>query len=116
MIPWEGKNILGVSGSIASYKIPILLMLLLGMQLEIKVLMSPSAKKFVRKNTLATLSKVPVWDSFRYGDRNWNNYVNLAFGQMHFLSLLLRPIFFAPAMDLDIYLASHYKREYRETP
>lgn len=122
------KIILGISGSIAAYKIPGLLRLLLDLRAELRILMSPSSKQFVTKDTLAALSKVSVWDSFRDGDHNWNNYVNLSvwadallmapvtantlakmsFG--HCDNILLAtylsarcPVFFAPAMDLDMY-------------
>jgi phosphopantothenoylcysteine decarboxylase/phosphopantothenate--cysteine ligase len=73
----EGKKILiGVTGSIAAYKIPILVRLLVKQGVEVKVVMTDSAKDFVSKLTLSTLSKSPVLDTL-FDEASWANHVML---------------------------------------
>ncbi len=122
------KIVLGVSGSIAAYKAALLTRLLVKEGAEVKVIMTPSAHDFITPLTLATLSKNPVWSSFtKDNSGEWNNHVELGLwadaiviapasantlGKMaHGLcdNLLLAtylsaqcPVFFAPAMDLDM--------------
>lgn len=122
------KIIVGVSGSIAAYKSAILVRLLVKAGAEVKVIMTPSAKDFVTPLTLSTLSKNPVLSEFVNDEQgSWNNHVNLGLwadalviapasantlGKMAnglcdnllvgvYLSARC-PIFFAPAMDLDM--------------
>ena len=127
----KGKKVLlGVTGSIAAYKTAILVRLLVKAGAEVKVIMTPSAVDFITPLTLATLSKNPVgvnyfnpdngvWDSHvSYG--LWADVMIVAPATADTLSkmahgicdnLLLAtylsarcPVFFAPAMDLDMYL------------
>lgn len=125
----EGKNILiGISGGIAAYKIPILVRLFVKEKANVKVVMTPDAKEFVTTLTLSTLSKNPVYDEFKTIDNQWVNHIDLAMWADVFViapttantlakmatgicdNLLLAiyfsakcPVFFAPAMDLDMY-------------
>jgi phosphopantothenoylcysteine decarboxylase / phosphopantothenate---cysteine ligase len=123
------KILLGVSGSIAAYKSALLIRLLIKEGAEVQVIMTDSAKDFITPLTLATLSKNPVLSSFTKGDSGeWNNHVELGLwadvmviapASAHTLAkcangiadnLLIAtyfsarcPVFFAPAMDLDMY-------------
>ncbi len=127
----KGKKILlGVTGSIAAYKTAILVRLLVKAGAEVKVIMTPSAVDFITPLTLATLSKNPVGVNYFNPDNGvWNSHVEyglwadvmiVAPASANTLSkmahgicdnLLLAtylsarcPVFFAPAMDLDMYI------------
>ncbi len=127
----EGKKILlGISGSIAAYKCAALTRLFVKAGAEVKVLMTESATAFVSPLTLATLSKNPVHSQFIKNEQGeWTNHVELGLWadlmiiapcsantlakMAHGIcdNLLLAtylsakcPVFFAPAMDLDMYL------------
>ena len=71
----NGKKILlGITGSIAAYKAPVLLRQLVKASAEVKVIMTPAATDFVSKLVLATLSKHEVLiDLFR--EDMWANHV-----------------------------------------
>lgn len=127
----KGKKILlGVSGGIAAYKTAHLVRLFIKADAVVKVIMTPSAQSFVTPLTLSTLSKNPVLTDFLANDNTgvWNNHVELGLwadvmivapttastlskmvsGQADNLLLTTYlsakcPIFFAPAMDLDMY-------------
>ena len=125
----RGKNILiGVTAGIAAYKIPHLVRLLVKEQASVKVIMTPDAEAFVTLLTLSVLSKHPVYTTFESEDHQWHSHVALAQwadvlviapATANTLSkmahggcdnLLLAtylsakcPVFFAPAMDLDMY-------------
>ena len=126
----KNKHILiGVSGSIAAYKVPLLVRLLKKSGAEVKVVLTPSAKDFVTPVTLSTLSENPVYSDFVLNDEGeWSNHVDLALWADLILiapasantlakmeqgicdNLLLAiylsaksPIAIAPAMDLDMY-------------
>ncbi len=128
----SGKKILlGVSGGIAAYKTASLVRLFIKAGAHVQVIMTPASKDFVTPLTLSTLSKNPVHSSFfNEEDENavWNNHVDLALWADLFLiapatantlskmvsgnsdNLLLAaylsakcPVYFAPAMDLDMY-------------
>ena len=128
----SGKNILlGITGGIAAYKTTFLVRLLIKAGANVKVILTSSASSFVSPLTLATLSKNPVLTSFVHEDNegvSWNNHVELGLwadlmivapATANTLSkmangtcdnLLLAcylsakcPVFFAPAMDLDMY-------------
>lgn len=126
----KNKNILiGVSGSIAAYKIAILVRLLVKEQANVKVIMTEAAKTFIAPLTLSTLSKNPVLSSFAADETGqWNNHVELGLwadvlliapASAHTIAkcangicdnLLVATylsarckVFFAPAMDLDMY-------------
>ena len=72
-----GKKILiAVTGSIAAYKIPVLVRLLVKKGADVKTIMTPAATDFVSRLTLSTLSKNPVLvDLFDEG--TWANHVML---------------------------------------
>lgn len=123
------KILLGVTGSIAAYKAALLIRLLVKEGAEVKVIMSPSAKEFISPLTLATLAKNPVLTEFTDGTNGeWNNHVELGLWADAFViapatastlgkcangiadNLLTATylsarcsVFFAPAMDLDMY-------------
>ena len=127
----SGKKILlGVTGSIAAYKSANLVRLLIKLDCQIKVVMTPSAKDFVTPLTLSTLSKNPVLSTFTTDEEDelWNNHVELGLWADLFLicpatantlskmsngncdNLLIATylsakckVYFAPAMDLDMY-------------
>jgi phosphopantothenoylcysteine decarboxylase/phosphopantothenate--cysteine ligase len=126
----KGKKIVvGITGSIAAYKIPLLVRLLIKEGSEIRVIMTPSAKDFVTPLTLSTLSQhAVIVDPFKADNGEWNNHVELGqwadamifapvtantLGKMAngiadnfvvtaYLSAKC-PVFIAPAMDLDMY-------------
>lgn len=73
----KGKKILlGITGSIAAYKTPILVRLLIKAGAEVKVITTPSAKDFVSTLTLSTLSKKEVLSELSDKD-SWANHVSL---------------------------------------
>ena len=126
------KNVLlGITAGIAAYKSASLVRLFIKAGANVKVVMTPASKDFVTPLTLSTLSKNPVFSSFTNNeDENdvWNNHVELGLWADLFLiapatanslskmatgnsdNLLLAtylsakcPVYFAPAMDLDMY-------------
>ena len=123
------KILLGITGSIAAYKIPLLVRLLKKDGADVRVVMTPSAKDFVTPLTLSTLSGNPVlshgfdektgkWDShvelglwadlFVVAPASANTMAKMANGiaDNYLLTVCLSakcPIMFAPAMDLDMY-------------
>ncbi len=128
----SGKKILiGVTAGIAAYKIAGLVRLFIKVGTEVKVVMTPASKDFITPLTLSTLSKNPVHSSFYdQEDENavWNNHVDLGLWADFMIiapatantlskmatgnsdNLLLAtylsakcPVYFAPAMDLDMY-------------
>ncbi len=126
----DKKILLAVSASIAAYKSAFLIRLLVKEGAQVKVIMTPASKQFIAPVTLSTLSKNPVLSDFYINNSGeWNNHVELALwadlmvvapasantiGKMAnglCDNLLLAtyfsakcPVFFAPAMDLDMYL------------
>ena len=128
----SGKKILlGVSGGIAAYKTANLVRLFIKAGAQVQVVMSPASLHFVTPLTLATLSKNPVHSTF-YNEEEatgeWNNHVELGLWADLMLvapatantlskmangncdNLLIAtylsakcPVYFAPAMDLDMY-------------
>ncbi len=126
----KGKKILlAVTGSIAAYKAASLVRLLVKEGAAVQVLMTESAHAFITPLTLSTLSGRPVPGSFTHGrEGEWVNHVELGLwadvmliapasantlGKMAggicdnlVLAVYLSarcPVFFAPAMDLDMY-------------
>ena len=73
----QGKKILiGVTGSIAAYKVPLLVRLFIKAGAEVKVVMTPAATDFVSPLALSTLSKNEV--SVDLSNNNtWENHVML---------------------------------------
>ncbi|SMO83725.1 bifunctional phosphopantothenoylcysteine decarboxylase/phosphopantothenate--cysteine ligase CoaBC [Solitalea koreensis] len=126
----NNKNILlGICGSIAAYKAAELTRLLIKAGANVKVIMSDSATDFITPLTLSTLSKNPVNISFVKNENGeWTNHVELGLWADLFViapasantiakfangicdNLLTAtylsakcPIYFAPAMDLDMW-------------
>ena len=128
----SGKKILlGVSGGIAAYKTATLVRLFIKAGADVQVVMTPASKDFVTPLTLSTLSKNPVHSTFyneEAEDAKWNNHVELALwadlmliapATANTLSKMVNgncdnlliatylsakcPVYFAPAMDLDMY-------------
>ena len=125
------KVLLGISGGIAAYKTAILVRLFIKAGAHVQVIMTPASKDFVTPLTLSTLSKNPVHSTFYdEADANaqWNNHVELGLwadlmviapatantlskmGNGNCDNLLIAtylsakcPVYFAPAMDLDMY-------------
>ena len=125
------KIVLGVSGGIAAYKTATLVRLFIKGGARVQVIMTPASKDFVTPLTLATLSKNPVYSTF-YNEEDdsaeWNNHVELGLwadlmiiapATANTLSKMANgncdnlliatylsakcPVYFAPAMDLDMY-------------
>lgn len=128
----SGKNILlGISAGIAAYKTASLVRLFIKAGANVKVVMTPASKDFITPLTLSTLSKNSVHSSFTNEEDDndvWNNHVDLGLWADLMLvapatantlskmangvcdNLLLAtylsakcPVYFAPAMDLDMY-------------
>jgi phosphopantothenoylcysteine decarboxylase/phosphopantothenate--cysteine ligase len=73
----SGKKILiGITGSIAAYKIPFLVRFLVKEGAEVKIVMTEAAKDFVSPLTLSTLSKNPVLSKL-FDDDSWSDHVHL---------------------------------------
>ena len=127
----DKKILLGISGGIAAYKTASLVRLFIKAGAHVQVVMTPASVDFVTPLTLSTLSKNPVFSTF-YNDDDvnalWNNHVELGlWADLMIISpatantmskmvngncdnLLIAtylsakcPVYFAPAMDLDMY-------------
>lgn len=73
----KGKKILiGITGSIAAYKIPLLVRLLVKAGAEVRIVMTKAATEFVSPLTLATLSKNEVLTDLSENN-SWANHVML---------------------------------------
>ena len=70
------KILIGITGSIAAYKIPTLVRLLIKEGAEVRVIMTPAATDFVSKLTLSTLAKSPVLIDL-FDEASWANHVQL---------------------------------------
>ena len=127
----DKQILLGISGSIAAYKTPQIVRLLVKAGAAVQVVMTDSAKTFVTPLTLSTVSNREVLSSFTQDENEnvvWNNHVDLGLwadamivapasantlskmAQANADNLLIAcylsakcPVFFAPAMDLDMY-------------
>ena len=133
----QGKRILlGITGGIAAYKIPILVRLLKKQGAEVRCVLTPSAQDFVSPLVLATLSEQAVHLEFWNKQTGvWTNHVELGLWADVMLiapatantiskmangacdNLLLAtylslkcPCIIAPAMDLDMYQHPSFKR------
>jgi phosphopantothenoylcysteine decarboxylase/phosphopantothenate--cysteine ligase len=74
---FQGRKILlGITGGIAAYKSILLVRFLVKNGAEVKVILTPSAKKFVSELTLSTLSKNKVLVDL-FDDGTWSNHVEL---------------------------------------
>ena len=135
----SGKKILlGITAGIAAYKTASLVRLFIKLGADVKVIMTPASKDFITPLTLSTLSKNPVHSTFYDKEEEnelWNNHVDLGLWADYFLiapatantmskmangtcdNLLLAtylsakcPVYFAPAMDLDMYIHPSTKK------
>ena len=125
------KVLLGVTAGIAAYKTANLVRLFIKSGAEVQVIVTPASKDFITPLTLSTLSKHPVHSTFYNKEEEnevWNNHVELGLWADVMViapttsntlakmangtcdNLLLAtylsakcPVFFAPAMDLDMY-------------
>jgi phosphopantothenoylcysteine decarboxylase / phosphopantothenate---cysteine ligase len=70
------KIIVGITGSIAAYKTPLIVRQLIKAGAEVKVIMTPASTDFVSKLTLSTLSKNPVLVDL-FDEQSWANHVEL---------------------------------------
>ncbi len=77
--PLKGKKILiGITGGIAAYKIPLLIRLLVKAGCEVKVITTTQALDFVTPLTLSTLSQNPVYiDFFDKTNGSWHSHIEL---------------------------------------
>ncbi|MBK8655832.1 MAG: bifunctional phosphopantothenoylcysteine decarboxylase/phosphopantothenate--cysteine ligase CoaBC [Haliscomenobacter sp.] len=124
----KGKRILlGITGSIAAYKAAMLARLFIKAGAEVQVLMTAAAADFIAPLTLSTLSKRPVYSEVS-SESGWHNHVELgrwadamviAPATANTLAKMAHglcdniltacylsarcPVFFAPAMDLDMW-------------
>lgn len=75
----NGKRIvIGITGSIAAYKIPLLVRLLIKEGADVRVVMTSSSIDFVTPLTLSTVSKNPVSIEFSHPETGeWVNHVEL---------------------------------------
>ena len=129
-MPAGKKILIGISGSIAAYKICSLVRDLVRSGAEVQVVLTPSAAQFVTPLTLSTLSGRPVYTNLvKNQEGEWVNHValglwadliliapctahtlaNMAQGLCDHLLLATVlsarcPVAFAPAMDHDMYL------------
>ncbi len=139
----KDKNILlGVTAGIAAYKTAHLVRQFIKAGANIKVVMTPASKDFITPLTLSTLSKNPVHSSFTNEEDDnavWNNHVDLGLWADLFViapatantlskmangtcdNLLLAtylsakcPVYFAPAMDLDMYKHESTKHSFEK--
>ncbi len=129
------KIVVGVCGSIAAYKSAILVRNLIKAGAEVKVILTASASQFITPLTLSTLSKNPVYSHLTNEGTEWNNHVELglwadamviapasantiakmANGNCDNMLLAVYlsakcPVFYAPAMDLDMWRHKSVKR------
>ncbi|MBE0429858.1 MAG: bifunctional phosphopantothenoylcysteine decarboxylase/phosphopantothenate--cysteine ligase CoaBC [Thermoleophilia bacterium] len=73
------KILLGVTGSIAAYKAAELVRLLTGAGHEVRVVMTPSARKFIGETTFQALSgRRVLWDQFATGEDQAFAHIELA--------------------------------------
>ena len=127
----SGKNILiGITGGIAAYKTAHLVREFIKAGANVKCIQTPASKNFITPLTLSTVSKNEVFSEFTTDEENprWNDHVSLGLWADFFIiapttantlgkmcqgicdNLLMAtylsakcPVYFAPAMDLDMY-------------
>ncbi|MDG1849323.1 MAG: bifunctional phosphopantothenoylcysteine decarboxylase/phosphopantothenate--cysteine ligase CoaBC [Flavobacteriales bacterium] len=127
----SGKNILiGITGGIAAYKTAHLVREFIKAGANVKCIQTPASKSFITPLTLSTLSHNEVFSEFTTDEENprWNDHVSLGLWADLFIiapatantlakmcqgicdNLLMAtylsakcPVYFAPAMDLDMY-------------
>ncbi|MCS7003839.1 MAG: bifunctional phosphopantothenoylcysteine decarboxylase/phosphopantothenate--cysteine ligase CoaBC [Cytophagales bacterium] len=130
------KILIGVCGGIAAYKSAHLIRLFKKQGAEVQVIMTPESTAFISPLTLSTLSEKPVLIHFqKKTEGEWNNHVALGLwadvmiiapATAHTLGKMANgiadnlltavyfsarcPVFFAPAMDLDMLIHPSVKR------
>lgn len=129
------KIVLGVCGSIAAYKSASLTRLMVKAGAEVKVILTTSATQFIAPLTFSVLSKNKVHTDLVDDGSNWSNHVELGLWADAMViapasantiakmangncdNMLLAtylsakcPVFFAPAMDLDMWKHKAVKR------
>lgn len=135
-VTMKGKKILlGVTGSIAAYKSASLVRLLVTNGATVRVIMTKDAAHFITPLTMSTLSKNEIYTDFVTGNGHWNNHVELGLWADAMViapasantmakmanglcdNLLMAtylsakcPVFYAPAMDLDMWKHPATKR------
>jgi phosphopantothenoylcysteine decarboxylase/phosphopantothenate--cysteine ligase len=123
------KILIGITGSIAAYKIPFLVRLLVKEGAQVKIVMTKSAFDFVTPLTLSTLTHSPVLSvPFNSADGSWNSHVDwgnwadiylIAPASANTIAKMANgitdnlltaiylaakcPVFIAPAMDVDMF-------------
>ena len=127
---FKSKNVLlGVTGSIAAYKSTYLIRIFKKLGASVRVIQTTSYLEFVTTLSLSTLSESKVYiDMIDKDSKEWNNHVDLALwadimviapasaktiskmAEGNCDNLLIAcylsskcPVYFAPAMDLDMY-------------
>ena len=127
---FKSKNVLlAVTGSIAAYKATYLIRIFKKLGASVRVIQTKSSLEFVTTLSLSTLSEEKVYvDMFDEDSKEWNNHVDLALwadimviapataktiskmAEGNCDNLLIAcylsskcPVYFAPAMDLDMY-------------
>lgn len=121
------KILLGITGSIAAYKAAFLARLLIRSGAKVQALMTKAGAEFISPLTLSTLTKKPVHTDIIAGE-SWNNHVEMGLWADAMVVAPLTasslakmaqgisdniitatylsarcPVFFAPAMDLDMW-------------
>lgn len=136
----QNRNILiGITGGIAAYKIPLLVRLLIKEHARVKVILTKDAAQFVTPQTLSVLSKNEVIVDFFDEKNSWNNHVHYAeWADLMVIAPLTAntlakmatgvcdnllmatylsakcPVMIAPAMDLDMYQHPSTKENLRK--
>lgn len=130
----DKRILLGITGSIAAYKILLLIRNLRKAGAEVKVVMTPSAVEFITPLSVSTLSNNEVFHRISDGE-SWSNHVELGLWADIFViapctantlasmctgrcdNMLLAcylsarcPVMAAPAMDLDMWAHPTTKR------
>ncbi len=129
------RMVLGVTGSIAAYKAPLIVRGLMKRGVEVRCVMTPSAAQFVTPQTLATLSGHPVaqtihdpslWAMAHLSLASWADIVLIAPATADFIARLAQgraegvldalvlstesPVVVCPAMDAEMWAHAATKK------
>ena len=122
------RVVLGVTGSLAAYKAPLIVRGLMKKGVEVRCVMTPNAAQFVTPQTLATLTAHPVaqtihdpslWAMAHLSLASWADLVLIAPATADFIARLAQgraegvldalvlstksPVFVCPAMDAEMW-------------
>ena len=122
------RVVLGITGSIAAYKAPLIVRGLVKKGVEVRCVLTPNGAHFVSPLTLATLSKHPVsqtahdpalWEMAHLSLSSWADLVLIAPATADFIARLAQgraeglldalvlsteaPVVVAPAMDAEMW-------------